>query len=366
MKKLFFLFVLIILVGHTSFSQKYAAAVLDDEFWGYIDETGSFILQPMYNMAKDYNSGVGLIKNLDEWYYVNRNGSIINNTGNYIARYNFSEGFARVEQNNLWGFINTKGEIVIQPKFTAVRDFKNDIAAVRLEDKWGYIDKSGNYFVNPKFYGAKDFNDGGAMVKDKTGWVYLNATKSTFPSNREYEIRKEFSNEMAAVLKDKLWGYINANGDMLIQAQFDDADKFIDGFAPVKIDKFWGYINKKGEFLVPTIFEVAKEFNEGMALVRDHGIYFYINTSGDEIGRNSNYIVKYNFHDGLARIIQNGKWGFIDKEGKIIIPAIYNKVEDFSNGFAAVLISGKWGFINKNGEIAVDPKYRKVGDFKKL
>ena len=30
----------------------------------------------MYNQAKDFNSGVEPIKNLDEWYYVNKKGEI--------------------------------------------------------------------------------------------------------------------------------------------------------------------------------------------------------------------------------------------------------------------------------------------------
>ncbi|QZY57530.1 WG repeat-containing protein [Crassaminicella profunda] len=44
------------------------------------------------------------------------------------------------------------------------------------------------------------------------------------------------------------------------------------------------------------------------------------------------------------------KYGFINKEGKLIIKAEYDKVRSFSEGLAPVKINGRWGYIDKNGE----------------
>lgn len=49
---------------------------------------------------------------------------------------------------------------------------------------------------------------------------------------------------------------------------------------------------------------------------------------------------------------KGGKWGFIDKTGKELIPVQYDKVKDFSNGKAVVEMDGKTFTINKKGENA--------------
>ena len=64
------------------------------------------------------------------------------------------------------------------------------------------------------------------------------------------------------------------------------------------------------------------------------------------------------FNNGLARVESNGKWGFINQLGDLVIPVKYNNAEDFSdNGLAAVFQNGKWGFINETGETVIPFKW---------
>lgn len=66
-------------------------------------------------------------------------------------------------------------------------------------------------------------------------------------------------------------------------------------------------------------------------------------------------VIKYQFDttmaftDGLARIRQNGKYGFIDNTGKLIITPKYESAEAFAEGFAAVMLNGKVFYIDKKG-----------------
>ena len=55
------------------------------------------------------------------------------------------------------------------------------------------------------------------------------------------------------------------------------------------------------------------------------------------------------FSEGLADVRLNGKWGFIDKSGKVVIPFKYDDALPFSEGFAVVELDGKDGYIDKNG-----------------
>ena len=57
----------------------------------------------------------------------------------------------------------------------------------------------------------------------------------------------------------------------------------------------------------------------------------------------------------LFPVVQNGKWGFIDKTGKIVINQKFDKVSGFSEGLCGVKIGNKWGYIDKTGKYVWNP-----------
>ena len=69
------------------------------------------------------------------------------------------------------------------------------------------------------------------------------------------------------------------------------------------------------------------------------------------------------FHDKLAKVSLNGKWGYIDNSPTEVIPCIYQDAGDFVQGVAKVKRNGKWGIINMVGELKVDCIYDEIGPF---
>ena len=57
--------------------------------------------------------------------------------------------------------------------------------------------------------------------------------------------------------------------------------------------------------------------------------------------------------ENLKSIEHNGKYGFVNDKGKIVIDTQFDSVEDFHEGLAAVLLYAKWGFINKKGKFVI-------------
>ena len=62
-------------------------------------------------------------------------------------------------------------------------------------------------------------------------------------------------------------------------------------------------------------------------------------------------------NEGLRGFESNGKWGFVDEKGKIIIKPRFEAVICFQEGLCPVKLNGKWGFINKKGQIVITPRY---------
>ena len=130
-----------------------------------------------------------------------------------------------------------------------------------------------------------------------------------------FDSRKKLIEGLACVCKDGLWGFVNAEDEIVVPLIFEDAFAFSEGVAQVKYDGKWGFVNKKGYVVVKPIYESVSKFVEGFA--------------GVEI---------------------KGKFGFINKSGKLVIPAIYEDIWAFSEGRAKVWLNGESFFINTDGE----------------
>lgn len=61
------------------------------------------------------------------------------------------------------------------------------------------------------------------------------------------------------------------------------------------------------------------------------------------------------------QVEKNGKTGFRDLDGKIVIEPIYDMAEMFSEGFSAVQVGDKWGLIEESGKYVVEPKFEYLG-----
>ena len=69
------------------------------------------------------------------------------------------------------------------------------------------------------------------------------------------------------------------------------------------------------------------------------------------------------FSEGLAAVNIKNKWGYIDREGRVVIEPQYTYAFGFTEGLAAVEVDGKYGFIDKDGRMAIPPKYYWANSF---
>ena len=107
-------------------------------------------------------------------------------------------------------------------------------------------------------------------------------------------------------------------------------------------------------------------FSEGYARVISNktGLYGFIDSEGKEVIP-CKYISVGSFYEGLAAVRdETGLTGYIDKYGKEVIKCQYKKAYHFHDGVAAVQNEkGLWGFINKVGEPIIKCQYIDITDF---
>lgn len=182
--------------------------------------------------------------------------------------------------------------------------------------------------------------------------TYLVRDKNYNP-NSKYAITVKYSNVAHAGWYD-VWGHT-----------------LHDGLIKIPINKnYYAYVNKNSieEISYRTHDDTAtliNNFYDGLARVGNQ----FINKQAKIVFRTKSKYIYYNFHEGLAAVEEYhkpGKWGFVDKTGKLVIPAEFqnvNAIDGFHEGLVGVKINGKWGFIDKEGVLIIPNKFESVSSF---
>ena len=100
-----------------------------------------------------------------------------------------------------------------------------------------------------------------------------------------------------------------------------------------------------------------------LRLAELNGKWGYIDKAGKKVIP-CKYDKAYEFSDGLALVKLNHKWGYIDKTGTEVIPCKYDDAYSFIDGLARVKLSGKCGAIDKTGKEIIPIKYDQLSLFR--
>ena len=227
----------------------------------------------------------------------------------------FKEGFAEVEMNEEWNFINKEGQLLSKLWFNDVGDFEKGHAQVKLNGRWNFINTDGQ-FVSKQWFGwVGHFEEGVAMVRLNDKCNFIN-TAWQLLSQQWFDKVWNFENNYAQVLLNDKFNFINTEGQLLSKQWFDWTWDFINGFARVKLNGKWNFINTEGQILSQQWFDSAFCFNEGFAEVGLNGKHNLIDTKGELLSKQW-FDDACDFNEGFARVRLNGKSNFINVEGQI-------------------------------------------------
>ncbi|MCL2199067.1 MAG: WG repeat-containing protein [Defluviitaleaceae bacterium] len=206
--------------------------------------------------------------------------------------------------------------------------------------KHGYIDKDGKEVIQFKYSDAKPFKNGLASVCSGLAQGYK-------------------------------WGVIDKNDKVIIPFEYDEIGQFEEGFASARIGGAWGLIDRNGKRLVWGYSEeVFFRQSEELAIYkRGEKKYDCINRQGKRMVTLKKYDFVGFFSGKLLDVRANSCYGFVNSNGKVVIPLIYDNVHWFSEGLAAVYFNGNhdkkrptlsgwgWGFIDKANSLIIPLQY---------
>jgi len=243
----------------------------------------------------------------------------------------FSEGLAMAFDAGRFGYIDTTGKVVIPLRFAIASRFSEGLAAVSVASqtwRWGFIDRTGRMVIEPQFDQTGDFSEGLALVRAGELLRYID------PSGR-----------VALDLHERR---------LPNEENLPDARHFSNGLAAVRAPDTakWGFIDKSGKMVIPPRFDSVDRFHEGLAQVALDGRHGYIDTTGAMVLEIPNGRTSGPFSQGLAAVKVGDKFGYMDIKGTLVIAPRFDEAEDFANGLARVSPGARCSeYIDREGQV---------------
>ena len=303
----------------------------DHGVWGFFNYLGEK-MPVTFSGAKDFSDSLAAVKKGMKWGYVNKKGEWVIQPQFYDAE-NFSEGFAAVKSNKAWGYIGKSGNWLVEPKFEVAFRFKENFAAICYKNDWGYINKNGAYAVEPKFIKTLAFRNGIARIRTDEGWGFMDTAQHIIVNPVYYNVGLYNDGFAWARVVSGNCRYLNLQGKIVSKEEYRNAEDFSDNVGRVRPDKLWGYLDSSMNWLIQPKFLGAEDFVDGIARVRDVQKWFYINKKGEHLFDNREFDHAEDFSNGLARVEVDNRWGYMDTSGKWFITPQYKNCRDFKNMF---------------------------------
>lgn len=305
------------------------------------------------------------------------------------------ENSFKIKKEGKYGIVDNEGKIVVEPKYTDIdvlgEDNKSGFIVKEDSGKYGIIDYSNNQVIETKYDGIEKVYGNDLYVVTVDGKQKLvNKENTDVLANGFDSIKQILENQENAVIyvKSNKYGVMKVSGEVLIDAEYDDLKETRAGIFIAKKGDKYGIIdinkqeklpfeyssisyNKKADIYVTEDDNFNSNVLNSNLETKLTGILIELNETKGYLKLRINDEYKYyNFkfeEKQEADIFPNrtlflskkdGKYGFTDKAGKVVVDYIYDDATEQNDyGFAGIKKDGKWGSIDIKGNVTQEPTY---------
>lgn len=243
-------------------------------------------------------------------------------------------------------------------------------STVHREDKWGMLRPDGDEEYECDYTYVGPYGDGSAIL------LCSEERNSVFDSQNVVQANLSWKGETARAGGDGLlplsdgngWRYFSTDSGSYLEGTYNDASSFQNGRALVKAEGGWSFLTADGERTETGFREVklypSGEYTFGGRIVAaDQSGYGLFDDKGERKGELTAVDMDIYMGGPVAFQASNGRWGFADEDGSVLVEPQYEMAKSFSHGLAAVFDGEAWGFINMDQRWVIPAQYADAGYF---
>ena len=297
-----------------------------------------------------------LIYEKDNKYGVIEDGNtILNNEYDNIEYDNLNQLFI-VKKDGKYGIVKLNGETLISCLYDEMDIEGIYIYALKNEEQT-IFNTSGEKIEDQKYksvYNVENTNYK-ITINDENKYGVLDENNNSIISNNYFYIGYLGNNYFVVSGQNGKNGIIDNKGNVILDTKYDTIEKIEDtnliDAVEINTNTITLFNNEMKELNKMSNANIFVEKNYIRIYSNKEQKYF--NSNGEE--KSNKEILSQNkiFSD-----VKDGKWGFVDSNGNVIVDYIYDDVtEQNSYGFAGIKKDGKWGSINEDGQVIIEPTY---------
>lgn len=250
--------------------------------------------------------------------------------------------------------------------FSGVIQCQNSMYVVGRNQKWSLYSLDGGYALEEEYDYVSPCNEDGEFVVTGTDSRIVNLdgmVLGVFPGTVTWA--GLMSDGLIPAQCDGTYSYYNDLGEKQF-GDYEMAGTFQNERAAVQTKDGWMLVDAQGEsqsglYEEIVLDELGRYLWEDRYIAKENGTYGIYDKKMKLECTLDYQAVDICTQDGIIAVKQDGKWGYVNTKGEMVIQPQFQQARSFSNGLGAVCQDGKWGFINLDGQVVIECQFADVG-----
>lgn len=353
--KLFYFFILFGILGCKNYTINKNSLCLfrveQDNKIGFIDSTGKIIIPIKYHSGESFSEGLANVREDGYYDYINTEGEYVI-APKFDFAMPFSNGLALVYKDSIPFFINKDGEVAFNSNFKEMTNFKYGVSIVKSHNnKFGLINKNGKLILDTNYNDISEFDGGYFSIYQADSLISKNGVIDSLANfilplnDRLGECCIESANnKIITSIEDSLRSYngskftiFDLNGNLLFQEK-ESSNFILENYSKCgRIKALWiesendyeGFIDIQGNIILEdaNIIEVFDYSENKAVIVTKDEEYYFIDLDGKKLkDKKFQEIMQPGFENGLAIVIENGKYGIVDSNINYVVKPVFENI----------------------------------------
>lgn len=254
-------------------------------------------------------------------------------------------------------------------RYDEMSEIINNTMVVSDEGLYGITDALGSEIIPCEYSALYPCSEEGfALARTEDGrWVYIDEDDQIRKApDEEYTNLGMYTEDGTVAQKGGKYGYLDEDMEPSGEFQWENLTGIKNGTGAGLSDGEWVLVDEKGEEKNEDRYDavVTDAFgfcsSQKRIFVKNGDAVRMVNTKGKQVGELTFDDARAFTNEGYAAVCKDGKWGFVDSDGELVIDYTYEEAESFQNGFAPVAQNGRWGYINEDGTMVIQPEFLKA------
>ena len=349
--------------GYYNVNNKYDSAGFivrtktDDGYkYGYFNKEGKKYLDTIYNDVTRINKitdekNVYLINALNGRYGLQKNNKAVIENDFDAIEFNESNKLLVVSKEDAYGVYDLDGNLLLPLDYDSVLIGGIRIVATKGTETLIFNNKGDK--IESEFTSYTKGNDNNAVVIDVDGNYNIVDKNEKKLLDKNYDYIEYFTNDYYIVNLETKSGIIKSNGEVVVDINYSYIQKINDS------NCLEAGTEDGTTYIISTSCDVSEGIKDAQTVTYENYIKLYSGTDASYFDLNGKKVTYQSLYPNktLYAKKENGKWGFTDKSGNMVVECKYDMVTEQGENSCGVKVGEKWGVIDTSGNVIVEPTY---------